>query len=45
VSLDRDEQLMLNMSQALGLSLVLAPALESAQRDPELQQPLIVLLG
>ena len=45
VSLDRDKQLMLNMGQALGLSLVLAPALETAQGDPELQQPLEVLLG
>ena len=45
VSLDRDKQLMLNMGQALGLSLVLTPALEAAQGDPEFQQPLEVLLG
>ena len=45
VSFDRDKQLMLDMGQALGLSLILAPALEAAQGDPELQQPLEVLLG
>jgi hypothetical protein len=33
------------MGQALGLSLILAPALEAAQGDPKLQQPLKVLLG
>jgi hypothetical protein len=45
VSLDRHQQLVLDVGQALGLRLVLAPALEAAQGDPEFQQPLEVLLG
>jgi hypothetical protein len=45
VPLDRHQQLVLDMGQALGLSLVLAPAMEAAQGDPELQQPLEVLSG
>ena len=45
VSFDRHQQLMLDMGQALGLSLILTPALEAAQGDPELQQPLEILLG
>jgi hypothetical protein len=45
VSLDRHQQLVLDVSQASGLSLVLAPALEAAQGDPELEEPLEVLPG
>ena len=45
VSLDRHQQLMLDVGQSLGLGLVLAPAMETAQGDPELEQPLEVLSG
>jgi hypothetical protein len=45
VSLDRHQQLVLDVGQALGLSLILAPALEAPQRDPELEQPLKILSG
>ena len=45
VSLDRHQQLVLDVGQALGLGLVLAPAMETAQGDPELEQPLEVLSG
>ena len=45
VSLDRHQQLMLNMSQACGLRLFFAPVLKAPQGDAELQQPLEVLLS
>ena len=45
VPFDRHEQLVLNVSKAGGLRLVFAPALKAAQGDPELKQPLEVLLG
>jgi hypothetical protein len=45
VSLDRYEQLMLDVSEAGGLRLVFAPALEAPQGDTELQQPLEVTSG
>jgi len=45
VSFDGYQQLMLNMGQALSLGLVFAPPLEAAQGNPELQEPLEVLLG
>jgi hypothetical protein len=35
----------LDVGQALGLSLIFAPALEAAQGDPELEQPLEILSG
>jgi hypothetical protein len=45
MTLDRHEQLVLDVGQAGGLRLVLAPALETPQGDPELQQSLEVLLA
>jgi hypothetical protein len=45
VPLDRHQQLMLDVGQAFGLSLILAPALEAPQGDPELEQPFEVLPG
>jgi hypothetical protein len=45
VSLDGNEQLMLDVSEARGLRLVFAPALEAPQSDTELQQPLEVTSG
>jgi hypothetical protein len=45
VPLDRHQQLVLDVGQALGLSLILAPALEAPQGDPELEQPLEILSG
>ena len=39
------QKLMLDMGQALRLSLILAPAMEAPQGDPELEQPLEVLSG
>jgi Ca2+-transporting ATPase len=45
MALDRHEQLMLDMGQARGHCLVLAPALEAPQRDPESQQVLERLDG
>jgi hypothetical protein len=45
VSFDRHQQLVLDVRQALGLSLIFAPALEAAQGDPELEQPLEILSG
>jgi hypothetical protein len=37
VSLDRHQQLVLNMGEARGLRLVFAPALEAPQGDTELE--------
>lgn len=45
VSLDRHQQLMLNMGHTRCPGLIVAPALEAAQGNAELQQPLEVLLG
>ncbi len=45
VPLDRHQQLVLDVGQAFGLSLVFAPALEAPQGNPELEQPLEVLSG
>ena len=45
VSFDSHQQLVLDVGQALGLSLILAPALEAPQGDPELEQPFEVLPG
>jgi len=45
VPFDRDQQLMLDMSQARGSRLVLAPALEPAQRNAELEELLEILLA
>ncbi len=45
VSLDRYEQLVLNVGKALGLGLVFAPALKTTQGKPEIQQLLEVLPG
>jgi hypothetical protein len=43
MTLDSDEQLMLDMSEARLLSLCLAPVLELAEADPECQQPTEIL--
>ena len=45
MALDGHEELMLDMRQARRVGLVLAPALETPQRDPERQQILAVLPG
>lgn len=45
VALDRYQKLVLDVRQPGGLRLILAPALEAAQRDPELKQLLEVLPG
>lgn len=45
ISLDRDQQLMLDMSQASGLRLVFAPPLESAQGNTEIKESLEILLA
>ena len=42
---DRHQKLMLQVRHACRLRLVLAPAVEAAQGDAELQQPLEFLLG
>lgn len=44
VPLYDDKQLVLDVRQARGLRLVLAPALEPAQRDAELEQLVEVIL-
>ena len=45
VSLDRDQELVLDVSEPRGPGLGLAPVLETAQADPERQQVLEVLTG
>ena len=45
MSLDRHEQLVLHMREADRRGLVLAPALETAQLDPERQEVLEILSG
>lgn len=45
VSLDRHQQLVLDLGQACRPGLILAPALELAQGNPELQQPFEVTPG
>ena len=45
MSLDRDQQLMLDVSQASSLRLVFAPPLEFAQGDTEIKQSLEILLA
>lgn len=45
VPLDRDKQLILDVSQAGSLRLVFAPSLEPAQGYAEVEQPLEVLLA
>jgi hypothetical protein len=45
MTLDRDQQLVLDMSQAYRASLVFAPSLKAAQADAEGEEVLEVLAG